>query len=62
VDVQTVGDSERGEAGDGRVTIRERDSMEQIRAPIPELGSVFRELLDGAPWSRVAERYPPARG
>src|SRR5262249_3196782 len=31
VDVQTIGDAERGEKGDGRATIRERDSMEQIR-------------------------------
>jgi len=58
VDVQTVGASERGEAGDSRVTIRDRDSMEQVRVPIAELGTVFRELLDGAPWSQVARRYP----
>ena len=58
VDVQTVGDSERGEAGDFRVTIRDRDSMEQARVPIAELGAVFRELLDGAPWSQAARRYP----
>jgi hypothetical protein len=36
--------------------------MEQIRVPIPELTALFRELLDGAPWSTVAGRYPPARG
>jgi hypothetical protein len=36
--------------------------MEQIRVPIPELTALFRELLDGAPWSKVAGRYPPARG
>jgi len=58
VDVQTVGDTERGEAGDGRVTIRDRDSMEQIRVPIAELAPVFRGLLDGAPWTQVAARYP----
>jgi glycyl-tRNA synthetase len=62
VDVQTVGDREHGEAGDRRVTIRERDSMEQIRVPIAELVTVFRELFDGASWSQLAERYPPARG
>jgi len=61
VDVQTVGDSERGETGDLRVTIRERDSMEQIRLPIVELTPVFRELLDGASWTQVAGRYPSAR-
>jgi glycyl-tRNA synthetase (class II) len=58
VDVQTVGDIERGETGDNRVTIRERDSMEQIRVPIAELTAVFRELFDGAAWSQVAGRYP----
>jgi glycyl-tRNA synthetase len=62
VDVQTIGDAERGERGDGRATIRERDSMEQIRVPIPELPAVFRELLDGGAWQQVAGRYPPARG
>ena len=61
VDVQTVGDTERGETGDDRVTIRERDSMEQIRVPIAELTPVFRELFDGAVWSQVSGRYPAAR-
>src|SRR5881296_1824956 len=59
VDVQTVGDTERGEVGDGKVTIRERDSMEQIRVPITELETVFRELLtDGVGWSAVRAREP----
>jgi glycyl-tRNA synthetase (class II) len=40
------------------VTIRDRDSMEQVRVPIAELGAVFRELLGGAPWSQVSARYP----
>ena len=61
VDVQTVGDSQKGEAGDGQVTIRERDSMEQIRVPIAALETVFAELFDGAAWSGVAGRYPAAR-
>src|SRR5258705_7362233 len=61
VDVQTVGDSERGETGDLRVTIRERDSMEQVRLPMAELTAVFRELLEGGSWSQVAERYPSPR-
>jgi glycyl-tRNA synthetase len=60
VDVQTVGDPEKGEAGDRRVTIRERDSMEQIRVPIPDLSGVFRELLGDGTWSEVAARYPRA--
>ncbi|HXL45605.1 MAG TPA: His/Gly/Thr/Pro-type tRNA ligase C-terminal domain-containing protein, partial [Candidatus Binatia bacterium] len=59
VDVQTVGDRERGETGDAKVTIRERDSMDQIRVPVAELETVFRELLtDGIPWSTVGARYP----
>ncbi len=59
VDVQTVGDAQKGEAGDQRVTIRDRDSMQQIRVPIPELEPIFQELFEGAGWSRVAARYPP---
>src|SRR4030095_15620501 len=31
VEVQPVGASDKGEAADGKVTIRDRDSMEQIR-------------------------------
>src|SRR5205814_1663083 len=60
VDVKTVGDREKNEAGDGRVTIRERDSMEQIRVPIAELGTVFGRLMGGAAWSEVAAAYPRA--
>ena len=61
VDVQTVGDAEKGETGDRKATIRERDSMDQIRVPIADLVSVFRELFDGAAWSAVAGRYPAAK-
>jgi glycyl-tRNA synthetase len=61
VDVQTVGDPEKGEPGDGRVTIRERDSMEQIRVPIHELPALLRELLGDGTWSEVAGRYPRAK-
>ena len=57
VDVQTVGDRGKGEAGDGRVTIRDRDSMEQIRVPVPELVGVLGELMAGSDWSRVASRF-----
>jgi glycyl-tRNA synthetase (class II) len=58
VDVQTVGDPEGGEPPDHRVTIRDRDSMSQIRVPIGELKQVFSELFGGAPWATVASRYP----
>jgi glycyl-tRNA synthetase len=58
VDVQTVGDSGRGEAGDQRVTIRERDSMEQVRVPLAELPAVFGRLLGESAWADVARDYP----
>jgi glycyl-tRNA synthetase len=61
VDVQTVGDADKGEAGDGKVTIRERDSMEQVRVPVAELPVVFGGLFGGEAWASVAGRYPPAR-
>ena len=56
VDVQTAGDSDKGEAGDGRVTIRDRDSMQQVRVPIGGLTAVFGDLLGGETWSVVAGR------
>jgi glycyl-tRNA synthetase (class II) len=59
--VQTVGDSEKGEAGDGKVTIRDRDSMEQARVPIDALPGVFSDLLSGGAWSQVAGRYSAAK-
>ncbi len=62
VDVKTVGDRERGEAGDQRVTIRERDTMEQIRVPLDDLEAVFGRLLGDTPWSQVAAAYPRAEG
>ena len=43
VDFDTVGDAEK--AGDNCVTIRERDSMEQVRVPISELKSYLAEKL-----------------
>jgi glycyl-tRNA synthetase len=58
VDVQTVGDAAKGEAADGKVTVRDRDSMEQVRVPIPELEDVFATLLGGGAWTAVAARYP----
>ncbi|HZS34451.1 MAG TPA: glycine--tRNA ligase, partial [Methylomirabilota bacterium] len=58
VDVQTVGDPARGEPGDGRVTIRDRDSMGQVRVPLGEVEAVLAELLAGTPWASAAARYP----
>jgi glycyl-tRNA synthetase len=60
VDVKTVGDPDKGEVGDQRVTIRERDSMEQIRVPIDELDSLFDRLLGGSAWAEVAAAHPRA--
>ena len=57
VDVQTVGDREKGEAGDGKVTIRDRDSMEQARVPMDALPGVFHDLLSGGAWAQVAARF-----
>ena len=63
VDVKTVGDPEKGETGDGKVTIRERDTMQQIRVPIADLETVFARLLDaGTAWSEVAAVYPRTEG
>ncbi len=45
VDFQTVG--ENGEPGDDAVTIRERDSQEQVRVPIAGLIEALRERLPG---------------
>lgn len=58
VDVQTVGDSDKGESADGRVTIRDRDSMEQVRLPITELAKTVRDLVDGGKaWAEVAGQF-----
>ena len=57
VDVKTVGDPEKNEPADRKVTIRERDSMAQVRVPIAELPAVMKDLMAGR-WSEVAPRYP----
>ena len=43
VDFDTVGDGEK--AGDNCVTVRERDTMEQVRIPISQLKDYLREKL-----------------
>jgi len=61
VDVKTVGDADKSEAGDGKVTIRERDAMEQLRVPIEALDGVFARLLDeGRAWGDIARDFPRA--
>ena len=44
VDFETVGDE--GTPGDGCVTVRDRDTMEQVRLPISELVSYLHEKVD----------------
>jgi glycyl-tRNA synthetase len=55
VDVQTVGDEKS--AADGKVTVRDRDSMTQIRVAIDSLAETMEELLAGN-WVAVAARHP----
>ena len=54
VDVQTVGDDKA--AADDKVTIRDRDTMEQVRVPIGNLEPVMAELMAGH-WSAVAHQH-----
>jgi glycyl-tRNA synthetase len=51
VDVQTVGDA--NSPADEKVTIRDRDTMEQIRVPISQLEDIMSELMAGN-WAQVA--------
>ena len=44
VDFQTVG-SDTEEAGDNAVTVRDRDTMEQVRVPIDQLKAWLEEKL-----------------
>jgi glycyl-tRNA synthetase len=60
VDVKTVGDPERGERGDEQVTIRERDSMQQVRVPLAEVTAVFDRLFGGVGWEDLAATYQRA--
>ena len=43
VDFDTVGDGEK--AGDGCVTVRDRDSMEQVRIPVEQLEAYISEKI-----------------
>jgi len=55
VDVQTVGDEKS--PADEKVTIRDRDTMQQIRVPITSLEGVMNELMAGH-WAELARQYP----
>ncbi len=44
---------------DRTVTLRERDSMAQVRVPIAEVANLVRRLVDGLEtWAEVAKTYP----
>ena len=45
VDFETVGDPEKGVEADNAVTIRDRDTMEQVRVPISRLRDWLAEKL-----------------
>ena len=48
---------------DSTVTLRERDSMAQVRVPVAEIALVVRSLVDGAvSWEEVAAKYPAQKG
>jgi glycyl-tRNA synthetase len=55
VDVQTVGDEKS--PADQKVTIRDRDSMQQIRVPISSLHGVMADLMAGK-WADVSKGSP----
>ncbi len=46
VDFDTVGDEAKGIAADHCVTVRERDTMEQVRMPISELKSYIESKIE----------------
>jgi glycyl-tRNA synthetase len=54
VDVQTVGDEKA--PADDKVTIRDRNTMEQVRVSLSELESTIEKLMDGK-WAEVAQEY-----
>ena len=43
VDFDTVGDEAKGIAADNCVTVRDRDTMEQVRMPIQRAEGIYRE-------------------
>ncbi len=55
VDVKTVGDETS--PADHRVTVRDRDSMEQIRVPMEALEAVLGDLMGGR-WKELAPQFP----
>jgi len=61
VDHRTVGGGGEGgdEEGDGTVTVRERDTMGQIRVPGDEVAGLVRDLCEErTTWEEARKRYP----
>ncbi|MGH7871912.1 MAG: glycine--tRNA ligase [Candidatus Binatia bacterium] len=58
VDVQTVGDDKS--AADGKVTIRDRDAMGQVRVPMASLLAVMEKLMAGE-WPEVYREHGVAK-
>jgi glycyl-tRNA synthetase len=54
VDVQTVGDDKS--AADEQITIRDRDTMEQVRVSISSLEFIMEKLMAGK-WTEVAREH-----
>jgi len=48
---------------DGKVTIRDRDSLKQIRMPIPQAPGVVHEMCTGkSSWESAYSKYPKFSG
>jgi glycyl-tRNA synthetase len=58
VDVQTVGDDKS--AADGKVTIRDRDTMGQVRVDMAALPAVMESLMAGQ-WAEVFREHGVSR-
>lgn len=58
VDVQTVGDDKS--AADGKVTIRDRDAMGQVRVPMAALPAIMEKLMAGE-WPEVYREHGVAK-
>jgi glycyl-tRNA synthetase len=58
VDYDTINEGDHK----GSVTLRERDTTEQVRVPIPELVPVLRDLCDtqsgDLDWDTMKKKYP----
>jgi len=54
VDVQTVGDEKS--PADGKVTIRDRNTMGQVRVNVTSLPNVMERLMDGE-WADVFREH-----